>query len=194
MPRVTPLPPTALPPEIAQVYEQFAGGYADFADQAAVLAHVPPALDHIYRMLMELRTREGVPWRYIELAVVVVSKLNACPYCVSHHAPLLAVEGIPADAIEGLPDSEHEAFDEVDRLVIDYARLVTQRAWGIRSGVFTQLRAHFSEAQVVELTFRIALCGFFNRFNDALQIDDGVAEAALHLHPKEEPATSGEQP
>jgi len=34
------------------------------------------------------------------------------------------------------------------------------------------LRLRFSEAEIVELTLRIALCGFFNRFNDALQIDD----------------------
>ena len=45
----------------------------------------------------------------------------------------------------------------------------------IRDKMFERLRAHFSEAQIVELTLRIALCGFFNRFNDALMID---AEAA----------------
>ncbi|TCT01661.1 carboxymuconolactone decarboxylase family protein [Aquabacter spiritensis] len=183
MPRVTPLPPDALPPEVARTYTAFAQGYADFADQAAVLAHVPPALDHIYRMLMELRERQGVPFRYIELAVVVVSKLNACPYCVSHHTPLLEVAGVPADAVADLPRADHAAFDAVDRLVIEYTHLVTQRAWGIRDGVFERLRAHFTESQIVELTLRIALCGFFNRFNDALQIDDGAAEALLHLHP-----------
>ena len=37
--------------------------------------------------------------------------------------------------------------------------------------MFDSLREHFSEEQVVELTLRIALCGFFNRFNDVLQID-----------------------
>ncbi|MFN9091748.1 MAG: carboxymuconolactone decarboxylase family protein, partial [Alphaproteobacteria bacterium] len=33
------------------------------------------------------------------------------------------------------------------------------------------LREHFSEAQIVELTLRITLCGFFNRFTGALGID-----------------------
>ncbi len=192
MPRVTPRAASDLPPAAAQTYTAFAQGYADFADQAAVLAHVPPALDHLYRMLMELRERQGVPFRYIELAVVVVSKLNACPYCVSHHAPLLEVAGVPAEAVASLPLGDHPAFDHIDRLVIAYTHLVTQRAWGIRDDVFAQLRQHFTESQIVELTLRIALCGFFNRFNDALQIDDGAAEALLHLHPDRPP--SGEQP
>lgn len=192
MPRVTPLTAADLPPPIADVFEAFAGGYADFRDQAAVLAHVPSALDHIYRMLMELRAREGVPFRYIELAIVTVSKLNACPYCVSHHTPLLQVEGIPEAAVAGLPSSDHPAFTEADRAVIDYAGLVTTRAWGIRDAVFERLRAHFSEAQIVELTLRSALAGFFNRFNDALQIDDGAAEELLHLHLKQDKPARGE--
>jgi hypothetical protein len=43
------------------------------------------------------------------------------------------------------------------------------------------LRQHFTEEQIVELTLRTALCGFFNRFNDALQIgmEDGVVADML---------------
>ncbi len=156
MPRVTALPSTALPPAIAEVYQRFTS-YGPFADQAAVLAHVPPALDHLCRMLMELKSRQAVPWRYIELGIVVVSKLNACAYCVA--------------------SADHPDLDEVDRLVIEYAILVTQDSGRIRDGVFERLRRHFSEAEIVELTLRIALAGFFNRFNDALQIDDGTAAA-----------------
>ena len=37
--------------------------------------------------------------------------------------------------------------------------------------MFERLSEHFSEKQIVELTWRIALCGAFNRFNDVLQLD-----------------------
>ncbi|WP_255725185.1 hypothetical protein [Caballeronia sp. CLC5] len=40
------------------------------------------------------------------------------------------------------------------------------------------MREHVSEAQIVELTLRIAPCGFFNRFNQALQI--GEDPTAVH--------------
>jgi AhpD family alkylhydroperoxidase len=183
MPRVTPLPSTALPAAAADIYERFATGYGAFADQAAVLAHVPPALEHLCSMLMELKARRAIDWRYIELAVVVVSKLNACTYCVAHRTPALEVEGLSAAAIAQLPDTSHPELTEVDRLVIEYATLVTQSAWRIRDQVFTRLREHFSESQIVELTLRIALTGFYNRFNDALQVDDGHAALAAHTSP-----------
>ncbi|MCZ2152659.1 MAG: hypothetical protein LC114_01970, partial [Bryobacterales bacterium] len=69
----------------------------------------------------------------------------------------------------------------VDLLVRDYAVQVTSSPQRIRDRMFDELRNHFSEEQIVELTLRIALCGFFNRFNDALriEIEDGVLEAML---------------
>ena len=78
-----------------------------------------------------------------------------------------------------------------------YHRLERQLADDLRSRIFEEspvvdeakvaevLAAvagdHFSEEQIVELTLRTALCGFFNRFNDALQIgmEDGVLEDML---------------
>ena len=186
MPRVTPLGPGDLPPAIGAVYERFASGYGAFADQAAVLAHVPSALDHLCRMLMELKERKAIPWRYIELAIVTVSKLNECAYCVGHHAPALTIEGVSPAAIETLPEGKHSDFDAVDHLVIEYTRLVTLQAGRIRDNVFERLRQHFTEAQIVELTLRIALTGFFNRFNDALQIDDGHGEHASLSPPAKE--------
>jgi alkylhydroperoxidase family enzyme len=49
--------------------------------------------------------------------------------------------------------------------------------------MFARLREHFSEEQIVELTLRTALCGFFNRFNEAMQIEmeDGVLEDMMAI-------------
>ncbi len=172
MARVPLLPPETLPQHQAGIYRRYGGSYGPFANQAAVLAHVPPALEHLASLLMELKERQGIPWRYIELAIVAVSKLNECHYCVGHHSPMLRVEGLSEEAIESLPGTAHPELDDTDRLVIEYATLVTQNAGRIREAVFDRLRAHFTDAQIVELTLRISLCGFFNRFNDALQVDD----------------------
>ena len=73
----------------------------------------------------------------------------------------------------------HPEFDEVDKLVVEYTIQVTNTPQRIRDKMFERLRTHFSEAQIVELTLRISLCGFFNRFNDALMID---AEAETLTH------------
>jgi uncharacterized peroxidase-related enzyme len=173
MARVRDVLSTELPPDLAEIYERFAASYGPFRNQVAVFAHVPAALRHLMAMLMELREAKTLPKRYLELAIVAVSKLNECEYCVAHHAPFLAVEGVsPAGAARVLDYHDHPEFDDVDRLVVEYAIAAWTRSNRIPDALFERLRRHFSEAQIVELTLRITLCGFFNRFNDALQIEE----------------------
>ncbi|HEY8249528.1 MAG TPA: carboxymuconolactone decarboxylase family protein [Burkholderiales bacterium] len=172
MARVRDVGPEELPPQVREVYERFAGGYGAFRDQVGVFAHVPSSVAHLMAMLLELREQKNVPYRYVELAVVAVSKLNECHYCVGQHKPLLAIEGIsPGGAERVLDYGTNPELDEVDRLVVEYSIAVTNAPQRIHDEIFERLRRHFSEAQIVELTLRIALCGFFNRFNDALQIE-----------------------
>jgi AhpD family alkylhydroperoxidase len=173
MARVRSIPSTELPAELADIYERFAAGYGPFRNQVAVFAHVPAALRHLMAMLMELRAAATLPKRYLELAIVTVSKLNACDYCVAHHKPFLAVEGIsPAGADRVLDYADHPEFDAIDRLVIEYTIAAWNDPHRLRDRLYDRLREHFSEAQTVELTLRITLCGFFNKFNDALQIEE----------------------
>lgn len=103
--------------------------------------------------------------------------LNACDYCIAHHQPFLAVEGIPPEVVAGLPGgTDHPALTECDRAVIAFS----VAAWEdnrVPERLFRALRAHFSEAQIVELTLRITLTGFFNRFSSVLGIEEEEAQA-----------------
>lgn len=180
MARVSDVPPEAVPPDVRGTYVTFSTAYGAFRDQVGVMAHVPPAVKGLMGMLLDLRERQNVPFRYIELAIVVVAKLNECHYCVDHHKPLLIVEGLSEAGVGRLLEfADHPELDEVDKLVVEYAIVVTQSPQRVSDRLFTRLREHFTESQVVEITLRTALCGFFNRFNDALQIGTETESLAL---------------
>jgi uncharacterized peroxidase-related enzyme len=178
MARVRGIASAELPPDLAEIYERFAE-YGPFRNQVAVFAHVPPAMHHQMSMLMELRAAATLSRRYVEIAIVAVSKVNECHYCIAHHKPFLAVEGLSPEGIDRLLDQENPELDDVDRLVIEYAQAAWEAPKRIRDSLFDRLRSHFSEAQIVELTLRITLCGFFNRFNDALRIEEDDAAPAI---------------
>jgi uncharacterized peroxidase-related enzyme len=171
MTRVPLLASSALSPEYARTYEEFVATYGPFRNQAALLAHVPPALEHLSKLLLELKARQGIKARYLELAIVVTSKLNACQYCVAHHAPKLAVEGLSQATVDQLPQAAHPELDAIDRLVIAYTVAVTEAPGRIPEAMFERLREHFSAAQIVELTLRIALTGAYNRLSEALALE-----------------------
>ena len=139
-------------------------------------------------LLLELADEALLPKRSLEIAIVVVSKLNECAYCVAHHTPRLVDQGLSADTVARILEPDCPGLTPLDRLVRDYAVQVTTEPNRIRDGVFTELRMHFTEEQIVELTVRTALCGFFNRVNDALGIglEDGVIEEMLAKGGREE--------
>ena len=180
MARIGVLSGDAVPAEAKSTYDA-ATGYGPFASLAGAMAQRPPILNRVFGLLGDLPEEGVLDRRSLELALVAVSKLNACDYCVAHHSPMLNVVGASAHAIENILDYETvEEFDEKDRLVIAYAKAVTLDANRVRDRVFDQLRGHFSEPQIVELTWRIALCGAFNRFNDVLQLDiEADAQTAM---------------
>ena len=161
-----------LPPALRPLVDD-AASYGPFASLVGALGRRPPILEHIFGLLTELRRDAVLPRRYLELALVTVSQRNACDYCVAHHGPMLTVEGMSAAGVASLLDDpdNHPELDGIDRLVVEYAVQVNDRAGQMKDDIFDRLKAHFSEDQIVELTWRIALCGAFNRFNDALQLD-----------------------
>ena len=132
-------------------------------------------------LVLDLNEQKVVPKRYLEIAVLAVSKLNECRYCVAHHAPRLVETGLPIDTAINILEPDCSGLDEIDRLVRDYAVQITIDSKRISDAMFKALQAHFDEAQIVELTFRTALCGFYNRFNEALRLDieDGVLEDVM---------------
>ena len=181
MARVRDIDIDEVPEEIRPIYQRFAEDYGPFLNQVKVFAHRPPAVRHIQGLLLELADEALLPKRYLEIALVAVSKLNECTYCVAHHTPRLVEQGLAPETVAGILQPDCPGLDEIERLVRDYAVQVTNQPQTIRDAIFNDLKQHFSEEQIVELTLRIALCGFFNRFNDALRIDmeDGVIEDML---------------
>jgi uncharacterized peroxidase-related enzyme len=166
-----------LPSDLKPLWDKMTT-YGAFENQAGVMAHRPPIFKHTWSMLVDLADQAVLSKRYLELALVTVSLLNRCTYCVSHHAPKLAIQGVSEEGAERLLDyKDHPELNDVDKLVVEYAIAVTNNWNQTRDEIFMRLRQHFTEAQIVELTWRTALCGAFNRFNDILQLDieDGVA-------------------
>ncbi len=66
---------------------------------------------------------------------------------------------------------ESGAFREAERLALEYAERITHTGQKVDDALFGRLKAHFSEAQIVELTAAVALENFRSKFNPALGIE-----------------------
>ena len=58
-----------------------------------------------------------------------------------------------------------------ERAALSYAEIMTITGQKVTDELFAELRRHFSEAQVVELTAAVALENFRSKFNVALGVE-----------------------
>ena len=74
--------------------------------------------------------------------------------------------------IAGVPTALTSAlFDEREKTAFEYAEAMTFSDRRVGEDLFARVRAHFSEAQIVELTAAVALENFRSKFNVALGIE-----------------------
>jgi alkylhydroperoxidase family enzyme len=62
-------------------------------------------------------------------------------------------------------------FSEPERVALDYAERMTITGQKVDDALFARLKQHYTEAQLVELTFAIAVENFRSKFNPALGVE-----------------------
>ena len=76
------------------------------------------------------------------------------------------------DQINDLHNFENRTdFSDREKAALRLAERVTRDAHNIDDQFWNELRRHFDEGEVVELLAAIGLFNYFNRFNDALQME-----------------------
>ena len=94
--------------------------------------------------------------------------------------------GIPEDKLQAVDRyAEHPGFTERERIALAYAEMVTISPNDISEAQFTEVRRHFNDRQIVELTVQAAFENFRARVNRALRIEaDGFADIPVDKLPK----------
>ncbi len=105
------------------------------------------------------------------LATVRVSQINWCRFCVDINSATLLKRGASLAKIEELERWWYsDRFDERERLVLEYAEAMTRSDLGVDDNLMEQLRRHFDDDAVIELTGLIAFQNMSSKFNSALDV------------------------
>jgi alkylhydroperoxidase family enzyme len=66
---------------------------------------------------------------------------------------------------------DSKLFSATERVALEYAERVTSTGQKVDDALFAELRKHFSEAEIVELTAAIAMENFRSKLNPALGVE-----------------------
>jgi alkylhydroperoxidase family enzyme len=82
-----------------------------------------------------------------------------------------------------LLDAGNAEFTPAEKAAVAYGEELTLHPQGVSEAVFAELRKHWNERQIVEITAVACLFNSFNRFNNALGVDLTVYPKSLNAKP-----------
>ncbi len=106
--------------------------------------------------------------RVKELVIITASKTNDCQFCTNSHCDLVDIADIVKDPLSVIDDIDSLAPRE--RVAVAYTRAAMTDSNAIPVPLSQQLHEHFSDAELVELTFLIGYINMLNLFNNCLQV------------------------
>jgi 4-carboxymuconolactone decarboxylase len=134
-------------------------------------AHLPGLLRGYAKLEQATAKLHRVDTRLRLLAELKAATLTQCEYCIDMGSQISRQLGLTDAELLALPTYRTSPlFNDLDKLVLDYAAGMSRTPVEVPDELFAQLRKHFDEAQMVELTHVIALENMRGRFNLALAI------------------------
>lgn len=147
-------------------------GSATFVE---VFANAPQMLDFVMNQFyMPIFYGGQVAQRYKQIARLKLSLLHGCATCNRQNVPGALEAGFTPAQIDALVAGDNTPFTAAERAVIDYASQValTNMDGEMTPALLAALRAHFSEADILELGTTMAIVSGMAKLSFVLNLVD----------------------
>jgi AhpD family alkylhydroperoxidase len=100
--------------------------------------------------------------------IITASDKNDCQFCANAHVDIVDIWGIVDAPLAAI--AAPETLPPRERLAVEYTRAVMSHSNAIPESLWEHLHEHFSDPELVELTFLVGYINMLNLFNNALQV------------------------
>lgn len=152
--------------ETKKIYEQFMSAGKKVPKWITVMANCEDILLGFFMMFKATMDDAPLPAILKWKVGKAVSELNNCEFCIDVANAQLRQFGLGDHEIAEVLETN----DERERVALDFAKAATEKAYDIDHALIEQVKKHFNDTELVELTAVIGLFNYINRFNDALAV------------------------
>ena len=155
-------------------------------EPVTVNAHHPLLMSGYGGLEFAFEQSRKAPKKLKMLAEMKAAAVAGCEWCIDYGSWLSLKGGVTEEQLRDLPRfRESDAFDDDEKLVLEYAEGISKTPIDVPDELFDRLRDRFDEGQIVELTYAAAIENLRARVNWALGIESqGYSEGAVCAIPE----------
>ena len=160
-------------PELAELIGRIkAGRRGSLINVYKLLLHSPALAATWFDHNGAVRWKTTLDGRLREIVIIRIAEINGVDYVLAQHVPALAVaEGLTIAECDALAEwRASDLFDARERAALAYAEAMTLDT-SVPDDVFAEVRRHFDDRGIVELSVLIGTYIMHNRVMKALAID-----------------------
>ena len=144
-------------------------------DAAMVWSLRPEMAGMVGKMITTAYQASKVPAPEREVARMRIAQLNACGACATFRAPSVVEAGVSEDVYAHLDEwRDWPGYSDRQRLAIEYAERFAADHQGIDDELFSRLRTHFADDEILDLTLCLAVYLGLGRTLEVLQITEAT--------------------
>jgi uncharacterized peroxidase-related enzyme len=172
MPRLPAIDPALAPDEAKPVLEEFYKARGNYPNMFRTLSVRPRIMRTAAEHMAAVTGPGSVPQSLKELCIVLVSTINATPYCLASHSALAKRHGVDEAIIKSVLDyASDDRLGPAEKAALAVAESITRDPTNLPERLWKNLREHFDDGQIVELVCSIGLFNYFNRVNNLLEME-----------------------
>ncbi len=172
MSRISRLDRSEVSPDLATLFDKVFAQRGNVPNMFRVMAHRPEIFASMQAHFGAVLNTGTLSTKLKELIIVRTSQVNDTPYCLASHTVLARNLGWSDDQLAHLAGwQDRSDFTLAEKAALRLAETVTRDAHAVTDEQFAELRSFYSEGEIVELLCAIGLFNYFNRFNNALQME-----------------------
>lgn len=137
-----------------------------------IIAHNRGFLLPYLGMSRFVRSKTELPPQIRTLATQLVAELNGCAWCIDFGRYAGQRQNVLAEKLRRVVGyATDPLYSPAERAALGFAEAETRVGARVSDEVFAELRRHFTEREIVELTVAVAAENFYNRVNAALGVE-----------------------
>lgn len=169
MARLAPLSPEATP-ELKESFEQYRRSLGFVPNSVLIMQRRPKVVRALAQLAAAVWDPEStVDLGFKRLVAHVASRAHGCQYCMAHTAGAARKLGVSDEKLAAVWDYRSSPlYSTAERVALDYALAAASVPNDVTDELFGELRRHWDDGQIVEISAVVALFGFMNRWNDSM--------------------------
>jgi AhpD family alkylhydroperoxidase len=167
--------------------------YGSGIEPVEIWAHRPKMMSGMGKFQQAVRKGNAVEERLKNLVELKGAQMIGCEFCVDLGSQICRNSGLTDQELLALPRyRQSELFTERERLALDYTVGVMRTPVDVTDELFSRVKEHFSDEQLVEITALLTVVNL-DRFNAAFGVGSaGFSEGMVCVlpdRPRNEPAS-----